>query len=113
MIKYGSNNLGCHASREVKSSRGVNLWSECKGVEVILVFVLALTGWDSYKWFKTYHRDLVKMQNALYDSAFVQKEVEELEEIADKSKGHFQFSLAWSIIIVVLLIGVMGMISVM
>ena len=53
------------------------------------------------------------MQNALYDSAFVQKEVEELEEIADKSKGHFQFSLAWSIIIVVLLIGVMGMISVM
>lgn len=126
MIKYVSNNLGCHASREVKSSRGVNLWSECKGgvcmagvkimligVEVILVFVLALTGWDSYKWFKTYHRDLVKMQNALYDSAFVQKEVEELEEIADASKGHFQFSLAWSIIIVVLLIGVMGMISIM
>ena len=81
------------------------------GVEVILT--LALTGWDSYKWFKTYRRNQLKMQNALYDSTFSQEEVEKLEEIADESKRHFQFSLAWSIIIVVLLIGVKGIMSVM
>lgn len=82
-------------------------------VEVILAYTLALTGWSSYKWFKTYRKNQLEMQNALYDFTVTKEEVEELDEIADESKRYFQFALAWSIVIVVLSIGIMGIISVM